>query len=233
MNTWVFETQRCAGPHIGELPLWQGRIPVKGQASPEEVAAMVADSTRQSVSDVLYTHTKTGEAVRWLLRMGKNVNLDWVSFIIALTGSFARIDSAFDRERNALIVRANARQFIRDCLIGITPRNAISGLKARIDSVMDGSADMEGVISTSLVYAAGLNLLVGDAPDEGVKLISSDGATVCTPRIVANTATTLDLSFDELPPDGSYTLEVKARSGASTDYAPATARRNVTVRRNA
>ena len=44
MNTWLFKTQRCAGPHIGEIPLWQGLISVRGTASLEEVAAIVAEA---------------------------------------------------------------------------------------------------------------------------------------------------------------------------------------------
>lgn len=233
MNTWLFKTQRCAGPHIGEIPLWQGLISVRGTASLEEVAAIVAESTRQTVSDVVYTITKTGEAVYRLLRSGKNVNLDWVAFLIALDGSFDRLDSAFDPSRNSLVARAHSRPFLRDCLKDIVPINVTSGLKATIQSVIDKAAKVEGVISTLQAYVAGLNILVGDAPDEGVWLLAKNGSAVCTPRIVANTATTLDLEFSELPEDGEYTLMVKARSGASTDYAPATARRNITVRRNA
>ena len=37
------------------------------------------------------------------------------------------------------------------------------------------------------------------------------------------------IGVSELPPDGAYTLVVKARTGASTDLAPAVARRAVTV----
>ena len=53
-----------------------------------------------------------------------------------------------------------------------------------------------------------------------------------TPAVLSNDASLLDLGFGELPPDGSYSLLVKARTGASTDFAPAVARRNVTVRKS-
>ena len=227
----LFKTRKLAGNIPGEAPRWIGCPLTNGTASPEEVAAIVAEDTRQSVSDVVYTHTKTGEAVRRLLRAGQNVNLDWVAFTIALTGAFESLDDGFEQGRNALMVRAHARQFLRDCLADVSPRNVTNGLKASIQSVIDSAAQAEGIITTVTVYVAGLSILVDENPDEGVWLVSKDGTIAATPTITANTATTMDLSFGELPPDGSYTLVVKARSGASTDYAPAIAKRNVTVQR--
>ena len=78
---------------------------------------------------------------------------------------------------------------------------------------------------------AGINILVDPAnSDEGAWLMAKDGTVAATPTIVANDAATMDLSFATLPPDGEYTLVVKARSGAPTDFAPAVAHRNVTVK---
>ena len=229
-----FQTRRCAGLLVGDEPKWQGMPIINGSASAEEVAALVAEQTHQTVSDVMYTNTKTGEAVRWLLRSGRAVNLDWVAFTIALTGPFKSLNDGFEPGRNALVVRAHARQFIRDCLMDITPRNVTNGLKATIQSVIDSAAQSEGTITTTTVYVAGLNILVDEsASEEGVWLVKKDGTIAAIPTITANDASTMDLAFGELPPDGDYTLVVKARSGASTDYAPATAKRNVTVRHGA
>ncbi len=231
MNTaMLYQTRRCAGVVESDPQKWIGQILTNGTASPEEVAALVAESTRQSISDVMYTNTKTGEAARKLLRDGRNVNLDWVAFTISLTGSFQSVDDGFDPARNALMVRAHARPFLRDSLASVTPRNATGGLKASIQSVIDSAAQSEGTITTTTVYVAGLNIHVDSNPDEGVWLVAKDGTIVATPTIVANDATTMDLAFAALPDDGSYTLVIKARSGASADYAPAVARRGVTVR---
>ena len=105
------------------------------------------------------------------------------------------------------------------------------GLRAAIQSVVDGTAQAECVITVSTVYVAGINILVDPAnADEGAWLMAKDGAVAATPAIVANDAATMDLSFAALPPDGEYTLVIKARSGASTDFAPAVARRNVIVK---
>ena len=225
----LYQTRKCSGIASGHSAGWIGQILINGTATPEEVAALVAEQTRQTVSDVMYTNTKTGEAVRLLLRSGQNVNLDWVAFVISLTGSFDRVDSGFDPDRNSLVVRAHARQFLRDCLADIIPRNVTNGLVAAVQSVIDSTASAEGIIRTSAVYVAGYNILVGDAPDEGVWLVAKDGTIAATPAIVANNAATMNLEFAELPEDGTYTLLVKARSGASLDFAPATAKRVVTV----
>jgi hypothetical protein len=214
----------------GASPYWIGSIILDNTATCEEVAAAVAKKMRLAASDVLYIYVKTGEAVREILQTGRNVNLDWVAFTIALTGSFEKANSPFTPGQNALMVRAHARPALRDCLAGITPRNVTNGLKAAIQSVVDGAAQAEGVITVSTVYVSGVNILVNPAnADEGCWLVAKDGTIAATPAIVANDAATMDLSFAALPPNGEFTLVVKARSGASTDFAPAVARRNVIV----
>lgn len=227
----LYRTHKCSGIIPASESGWVGRVIANGTASPERVAAMVAEQTRQMPSDVLYTNVKTGEAVRSLLRGGSNVNLDWVAFNIALTGAFTSLDDVFTPGRNALVVRSHVRAALRDCLAGITPRNVTNGLKAAIQSVVDGAAQAEGVITVTTVYVAGINILVDVAnADEGVWLVAKDGTVAATPAIVANDAATMDLAFPELPPDGEYSLVIKARSGASADFAPAVAKRNVTVK---
>ena len=190
---------------------------------------------RLAASDVLYIYVKTGEAVREILQTGRNVNLDWVAFTIALTGSFEKANSPFTPGQNALMVRAHARPALRDCLADVTPRNATGGLKAAILSVMDNAAMQEGVITVpTKVLVAGTNILIDPThEDEGCWLVAKNGDVAATPTVLANDASTLDLDFGELPPDGDYTLVVKARTGASTDLAPAVARRNVTVQASA
>ena len=219
----------------GASPYWIGSIILDNTATCEEVAAAVAKKMRLAASDVLYIYVKTGEAVREILQTGRNVNLDWVAFTIALTGSFEKANSPFTPGQNALMVRAHARPALRDCLADVTPRNSTGGLKAAILSVMDNAAMQEGVITVpTKVLVAGTNILIDPThEDEGCWLVAKNGDVAATPTVLANDASTLDLDFGELPPDGDYTLVVKARTGASTDLAPAVARRNVTVQASA
>ena len=227
----LYQTQRGAELVPGAAPYWIGKVLLGSTVTPEEVAAVVATKMRLAASDVLYAYVKTGEAVREILQSGRNVNLDWVAFTIALTGAFEKANSPFTPGQNALMVRAHARAVLRDCLAGITPRNATGGLKAAILSVMDNVLMEEGTIAVpSKVLVAGDNILIDPThEDEGVWLVTKAGDVVATPTVLANDASTLDLDFGELPPDGTYTLVVKARTGASTDLAPAVARRTVTV----
>ena len=106
------------------------------------------------------------------------------------------------------------------------------GLKASIGSVTDNVAgEVDTITVPSRVLVGGIDLLVNaENADEGVWLFGRDGEIAATPAILDNGNATIDLDFGELPPDGEYTLVVKARSGAPTDYAPATAKRTVTVR---
>ena len=227
----IFQTRK--GPELvpGAAPYWIGSVLLGNPATPEEVAAAVAGKMRLAASDILYVYVKTGETVREILQSGRNVSLDWVAFTISLTGSFEKSNSPFTPGQNALLIRSHARSAIRDCLAGVTPRNATGGLKAAILSVMDNVLMQEGIIAVpSKVLVAGDNILIDPThDDEGVWLVTKDGDVAATPAVLANDASTLDLDFGELPPDGTYTLVVKARTGASTDLAPAVARRAVTV----
>ena len=213
-------------------PVWQG-APLLGETvTTNEVAAGVSDETRLDITDVKYIIDKTGKVVTSFVKDGKNVDLDFVAFVIAMQGGLDSADAAFDPERNSLVVRAHARPPLRDCLNGVKTRNVTNGLNAKILSVMDNAAMTEGVITVpSKILMVGNNILIGTAnADEGVWLLAKNGDVVATPQVLANDASTLDLALAELPPDGEYVLMVKARSGASTDFAPATARRIVNIR---
>ncbi len=230
----LFQTRKASVPMHEDTSYWVGQVMPGRTATSEEVAAIVAEKLRLSPSDLQYIYVKTGETVREIVMNGRNVNLDWVAFTISLTGSFDKCDSPFAAGRNVLMVRAHARPVLRDCLAGVTPRNATGGLKAAILTVMDNVAMEEGVITVpSKVLVAGNNILIDPThDDEGVWLVDKNGDVAATPAVLSNDASLLDLGFGELPPDGSYSLLVKARTGASTDFAPAVARRNVTVRKS-
>ena len=168
-----------------------------------------------------------------MLKSGRNINMELVGFSINLTGRFGSKDDSFNSSRNSLQVSAYAKPILRDCLKGLSPRNVSAGLKASIFSVTDDTAFEEGVVTAaSKVLVAGVDILIdAENADEGVWVLDAKGNEVATPTVLANTVGTLDLDFGQLPPDGEYTLLVKARSGASLDYAPATARKTITVRR--
>ena len=109
----------------------------------------------------------------------------------------------------------------------------IDQIKASIISVQDNVALEEGVITVpSKVLVGGKNLLIGGNADEWCRLLAQNGEVAATPTVLENTGGTLDLDFGELPPDGTYTLVVSARNGASTDLAPAVARKTVVIKNN-
>ena len=232
VNTMLYKTWKSSVTTGDGDPVWQGAPLLGDTVTPNEVAAGVANATRLDITDVKYILDKTGKVVTSFIKEGKNVDLDFVAFVISMLGGLDSADADFDPERNALVVRAHARPPLRDCLSDVNTRNVTTGLVAKILSVMDNTAMTEGVITVpSKTLVVGNNILINPAnADEGAWLLSRNGDLVATPRVLANDASTLDLAFEELPPDGEYVLMVKARSGASTDFAPATARRIVNIR---
>ena len=232
-KTLMFKTHKVTNRAISEQPFWVAK-PILGASVPMgQVAQEVAATRGIPVEDVLYALRRTNDIVVELLKSGRNVNLELIGFSINLTGKFDSKDEPFSQSRNALEVSAYAKPILRDCLNGITPRNVTAGLKASVFSITDDTAFAEGVVTVaSRVLVAGVDILIDTMnADEGVWVLDGKGEIAVTPTVLANTVGTLDLDFGELPPDGEYTLVVKARAGASTDYAPATARKAFTVRR--
>ena len=232
-DSLLFKTHKVVNEAIAERPFWVAS-PILG-ASVEfgQVAQEVAQLRGIATEDVLCILRRTDNVVVEMLKSGRNVNLELVGFSINLKGKFDSKDDAFSPSRNVMEVSAYAKPILRDCLNGVSPRNVTSGLKASVLSVTDDHALVENVVTAaSRVLVAGVDILIdaGNA-DEGVWVLDGDGEVAMTPTVLANTVGSLDLDFGTLPPDGDYTLVVKARSGASTDYAPATARKSFTVRR--
>ena len=218
----MFKTHKVENEAIAEQPFWVAKPVLGASVELGHIAQAVASSRGISVEDVLYILRRSNEMVAEMLRSGRNVNLEIVGFSINLKGKFNSKDDAFNGSRNALVVSAYAKSILRDCLKGVSLRNVTSGLKASVFSITDDQAFEENVVTAaSRVLVAGVDIMI----DAG------NGEIVLEPTVLANTVGSLDLDFGELPADGVYTLVVKARSGASTDYAPATARKTFTVRR--
>ena len=232
MKTLLFKSAKSRFSKSDGSPVWQG-IPQPGK--PKTQADLYAESARQAhmdVADIAYVDQKMRGVLIAFLLDGYPVVLDWFGLNYAFTGPLDSADDDFDPNRNSIVVRAYSRPPLRDCHSEMKVRNVTSGLKASILSVTDNAAMEENVITVpSKVLVAGNNILVNiENQDEGCWLAKKNGDIIAAAQILANDASSLDLAFAELPPDGEYVLVVKARSGASTDYAPAIARRTVTVR---
>lgn len=227
-----YNTRKSAFTKEDGSPVWIGMIqpgPAKTQA---ELFAEASRRAHVDISDVAYIEHKLRETMEDYLKSGSPVLLDWLAVFPSMTGGFDSADGSFNRERNAIVVRAHTRPPMRDCLSGMSARNLTAKLKATILAVTDNVAMLENVLTVaSKILVVGDNVLINRAnPDEGAFLAKKNGEIVATAEILANDASSIDLSFQELPPDGEYVLVVKARNGASTDFEPAVARRNVTVR---
>ncbi len=232
-NVLMFKTHKVENEVISEQPFWVAKPILNASVSIGQVAQAVAESRGVSTEDVLYILRRASGVVVEMLKSGRNVNLELVGFSINLNGAFSSKDDSFRQSRNALRVSAYAKPVLRDCLKDVRLRNVTGGLKASVFSITDDAARIEGVVTVaSKVLVAGIDILIdAEHADEGVWILDGKGNEVAMPTVIDNTVGTLDLDLGELPPDGEYTLVVKARSGASTDYAPATVRRNFTVRR--
>ena len=123
VNTMLYKTWKSSVTTGDGDPVWQGAPLLGDTVTPNEVAAGVANATRLDITDVKYILDKTGKVVTSFIKEGKNVDLDFVAFVISMLGGLDSADADFDPERNALVVRAHARPPLRDCLNDVNTRN--------------------------------------------------------------------------------------------------------------
>ena len=235
-DKWLYKPCKVSGVTAEEgTPSWYGATVLGDEAGLAELALDIAKETGMSVYQVLHVIEKTDTALIAKLQAGRNVRMSLVGFNINMNGSLPTADADFDPKRNALTVSAYALPPLRDCLAGIVPANTVQHLMAYLGSVMDSVAMEEGVITVAeRVIGAGRNIKIGPNPDELCRLLAQNGEVAAVPEVLANDSGTIDLSFAESfqsIEDGEYVLEIRARNGASTDMAPAVARRAVTVRK--
>ena len=214
--------------------LWNGQLLAVRSVEDAEFCAAVAERSRQSAADVKYLLSVANEVLLDFLRKGCHVNLANVGFALSLTGKFPSKDAAADPVRNAVRVTAHAKPSLANAisLSSLNLENQTPSLVARIFSVMDATLRQDGVIAdASQVLITGEGLRVDPAAgDEGVWLEDASGDRVAQGTVLENDAASLDCSFAELPPAGSYRIAVQARNGASPTLAPACVRKSVEIK---
>ena len=237
---WSFSPQEVRGAAAKESPLWYGVMHLGPSVDIAETAIEVGKATGLSPYQVLHVYGCRDDAIVRILRSGRNVNSPLFGLSINMKGALQYSDSPFDPAVNALEVSAYTKPPLRNCLDGVVPRNTVGHLSCYIGSVMDSVAREEGVLTVPYGLLAGRNTLIGDHPERGLidgALAFTDGEKgelAAVPEIIANDSGTVDFSLAEqfaALEDGEYILEMHARNGASTDYAPAVARKAVTVRK--
>ena len=233
-DDWSFSPQEVRGAAAKESPLWYGVMHLGPSVDIAETAIEVGKATGLSPYQVLHVYGCRDDAIVRILRSGRNVNSPLFGLSINMKGALQYSDSPFDPAVNALEVSAYTKPPLRNCLDGVVPRNTVGHLSCYIGSVMDSVAREEGVLTVPYGLLAGRNTLIGDHPDEWLHLLTRKGELAAVPEIIANDSGTVDFSLAEqfaALEDGEYILEMHARNGASTDYAPAVARKAVTVRK--
>ena len=213
---------------------WTAQMLADHSVDENEFCEMVASRTRQDVAEVKYMFSMASNVLLDYLRQGYHVNLSDIGFSLALTGKFPSADAAVDPSRNSVRMTVHAKPSFAKAvaLSELNLVNVTHPLAAHIFSVMDATLRQDGVIGDpSRVLVTGEGLKVDQsAADEGVCLLDASGAVAATGTILENDAATLDCAFVSLPPAGTYRLEVRARNGAASSFAPAVVRKTVEVK---
>lgn len=231
-----FETEPCNFLKDGK-PCFRGRVVHEEVVTEDELIAQTATACGGAnpafVRCVRNTYfDKVGAA----LNTGKRIESEDFRGGLAVHGTFSSSDAPWDPEVNYITPYLTPCGRLKAATKGLTAVNVTAGPRVQLRSVMqDVEGATEGIIvpvegGAELLLAGNGFLLDVEAGDENVTLRDvKTGEVKATGRVTATMSTTLDVTFDELPPAGKYLLVVASRAGMGMDYGVAEGRRKVTV----
>lgn len=229
MGTIKYSTTLCNFSK-GEKPCYLAHVKHNGTIDQDAFLESVAELSGESKERVRFAWDLALAEIRRQLKSGNRIELEQLAVGVAVQGTFSAANAAWDASKNRLVPYVNAKGELKAALSGVETENITEGAVVAIRSVLDTDRHEDGVISNGLVYVSGTNMTITTAnADEGVWLADSEGRIVATATVLRSDATTIDASFDALPPSGSYKLVVAGRNGASTDYGVSMSKKNVEV----
>lgn len=207
--------------------LYRASVQSAGTVGHEELAALLADRTKQDAKLWKYFLDVLADEIDDQLLQGNCVKLGRLLMGFAIRGTFANEDDEFDPATHQLVATMRMLNPLKSKMAAEIPENVTSGLSCIISSAMDAVTKRSSeIIGTHRLLLQGRRLGISpDNPDEGVWLTDQDsGKTVATATVERSDSQTIDCVFEALPEPGLYTLVVACRNGARESLAPAIAR---------
>lgn len=219
-----------------ERPCYSAYVLHNGTVRSQTLKERVARRCGYDESIVGCVWSGTFAQMRDEFRNGNRIDLDEVAGGLNVQGLFTGLNDPWDPARHALVPSLAAKGSLRACLDGTTAENATDAPTIVVRRVMDVVAKVDGSITGTApvsVYVSGSNLLVDpSAEDEGAWLEDASGTIVARATTTTSTQLTLDCTFAELPPDGTYWFAVAGRGGIP-EGGVSIGRRKVTVQATA
>ena len=212
---------------LSKKPCYRAVVQTNGIFGHEELAARLAERTKEAALHWRYFLNVLSDEIEALLLEGNRVNLGRLAMGLAIRGSFASEDEEFDPSKHSLAAVVRTLKPFKNKLEAVVPENITTGLTCRVAAAMDAvTKRLSEITGTNRLLLQGRRLGISpDNPDEGVWLADpKTGEIVATARVERSDDQTIDCVFTEPPEPGMYTLVVACRNGARESLSPAVAR---------
>lgn len=233
MNTITYSLTPVNDEITGGEKVYRANVRTNGTRGPEEIAAAIAEKTKQDKSLAMYFLNALDEQLAKEIAAGYRVNLGQLSTGFAVKGAFRSADDRWDPARHLLVPTIRALDPLRSALAAVKPENITVGLSCSVYSLIDNvTKETNAITGSNVVHIQGVNIGIDpDNADEYVALFGADGALKATATVDESDAQTISCSFASAPEPGVYTLVVSARNGNRVSLAPAIGRlRNIVIK---
>lgn len=233
MNKVTFSNTKIAGALARDGKNWQAHLNPSGQVNASTLAEEVAKSLKDSASYVENLLLESCRKAAKHLAAGERVILNGFGRIeLTGEGSFDSEDGSWDPARNAIGLKFHPVAAIRNAIRDTVPENTLKPVSIQLLGLQDAETfEQKAFVAGHTAMGQGKGLAVTAAnDDEGVFLLSAEGAEIRCP-VTASTAATFDATVPASTPQGVYTLEFRGRAGQGTNRQLVTVRASgVTVR---
>lgn len=218
----------------GDVPCYRAVVVNNGVINETQLYKDAGESVGLRPETVKYVAELLFAEIAKQAALGKNIIVDnFFGTSLSIRGTFENANDDFNPAKHELRLNFTPKGELKTVLDTATAVNITEGTRCRITSVMDSVTRQDGVIvgeDDVTVYAAGGTFLIDpNAEDEGVWMENDAGQIVAIATVNSSTATTLDCTFEYVPP-GAYKFVVATRGGLGKEYGVSVARRNVVCR---
>lgn len=223
----------------GSKPCYRAIAQNNGTVTVDDIANAVQASYGIKAATVKYHIGLFEQEVIDALKNGKTVQVkNLFNAKTVVKGSFLSANDAWDPEKNKLVAKFSASGYLGSIYNNATARNVEESAKVYIRRVLDNVLKEPDKIclaenATLLLSGQGLDINP-ENDDEKAWIEDMDGVVVSILTVTAHTDTTLDAiipnreDLEDLI-GSNVRICVSSRGGLSTEYAPAIARRTITI----
>lgn len=200
--------------------------------SKKETYALCAERTGYKPTAVKAVFLALGEYLKENAERGNITYMDGIASVRNyVRGAFEGLAGPWIKGKNYLMVEAVEMNPFKSLLLGVIPKNDVTGAKPIINTVLDETTREYGEITGTDVFSiAGADLAPDAEKDDEYVCLADDEGVEYKAEITYSDLQNVKAKLNTAIPAGDYTLCVYTRSGMGEEFGVKKATRKVIVK---